>query len=123
MPASKAMPDERGEFELEISGELYTMRYSYAAIKELERHFKRKGPQGILEGIEKWSTDDHIAFLLAGLKRGSAPKMTAEELEEMLTLDRMRYYIETVAGAIVSGSDGGDSSSDEDSEEDPTTAG
>lgn len=97
----KVFANERGEFEITIGGEEKILRYSFGALKELERHFKVKGPQALLAGMPNWSTDDHIVFIRAGLTRGSDPDITVAELEDLLTLDRLKYYIETIASAIL----------------------
>ena len=97
----KVYPNERGEFDLVIAGETQTLRYTFNALKELEKHFKAKGPQEILSGMDSWSTSDHCVFIAAGLKRGTMPDVTEEQLGDLLTFDKMKYYIETIAGAFI----------------------
>lgn len=120
--SDKVLPNEKGEFDLLIGGEEYTMRYTYGALKELEKHFKVKGPQKIFESLGNWSTDDHVALILAGLKRGSGKGLTVEQLEDMLTFDQMRYYIETISKAMLAGREEDEKHIEDKDEEDPTSA-
>ena len=125
MSKQRVFANERGEFELVISGTEYTLRYTFGALKELEKHFKAKGPQQLLSKMTEWSAGDHMVFILAGMKRGSSPDITLEQLEDLLTLDKLKYYIETIASAMlgVTEEDAAEVEAIQSDEEDPTTPG
>ena len=94
-----ANPD-RGEIDVKINGEVQQIRYSMAAIKELEMHFKKKGISKIFEDAESWGADDLSKVFFVGLKRGSMPDVKIDFVMDALTMNQMRYYFAKLKEAM-----------------------
>ena len=104
MPNSK-----RGEIDIQIDGETHGMRFTMGAVRELQEHFKADSLQDTFQNGEKWGARDIVTVIHVGLKRGSGPDITIEDLEEKLLLSEMSQYMEVIKkGLSLSGGDSGE---------------
>lgn len=90
----------RGEVEIKICGEVHQLRFTLGAMRELKERFGVKSVAEIFKNANDWGPDD-IAFLFhAGLKRGSLPDASLEDIEEMMVLQELPDYAEALSRAF-----------------------
>jgi hypothetical protein len=83
--------EKRGEFEMRIGGKEEVLRFPMRAAAEIAKRFGVKGFEALFDGIDSWGPDDWAFVLAQGLKRGSRPDATADQLLDELMLDEIAY--------------------------------
>ena len=83
--------EKKGEFEMQIGGRLETLRFPMRAAAEIAKRFKVKGFDALFEGLDSWGPEDWAFVLAQGLRRGSRPSGTDDQLLDELMLDEIAY--------------------------------
>jgi hypothetical protein len=87
--------------DIELDGEPHQMRFTLGAIEEIEEAFGEEGAKTklteVFENSESWSARDVSTIFMAGLKRGSLPDATREEVADMLVFSDFQYYAEQLS--------------------------
>jgi hypothetical protein len=86
----------RGEVPIVIAGEEHILRFTLGAIREVKDYFGAKTIQEIVSNKEYDDLEKITVWLAAGLKRGSMPDATLEQMEEMLLLTEIQSYTEAI---------------------------
>jgi len=111
----------RGEVEITICGERHRLRFTLGALRELKERFGAGSVADIFKASDQWGPDD-IAFLFwSGLRRGSLPDATVEDVEEMMILQEMPHYAEALTAAFNAANTGSTETPKRDPSADPTT--
>ncbi len=99
-----------GLIDIKISGELHQLRFSLGAIEEIEDYFGAdkagKTIAQVFADSGNWSARDISMIFFAGLRRGSLPDATREEIADMLLFSEFPYYAEVLSEAFAAANTG-----------------
>lgn len=90
----------RGEVELLICGERHVLRFTLGALRELKEQFKAANLVDLFKDASSWGPEELTALFVAGLRRGSMPDATFEQIEELLVMQELPQYAEALSAAL-----------------------
>lgn len=98
--------EKRGRIPIELDDGTHELRFPNAAMRELQERFHCKSPGDIWKQMGEWGADDWLAVMFAGLKNGSDPHITKNEVDDLIIGTEVPYYQVVLMGALTAALEG-----------------
>jgi hypothetical protein len=96
----------RGKLAVDFGGQEKTIRFPNSVMRVLQERFEVKTPLEVWQSIPQWSADDWCEVFYHGLRKGSDPDITKEQVDDLIEGTDIPYYQALLFGTVNAALDG-----------------